>query len=153
MNVRYRETVAGGKTFWIFTSVVVAFVGGVTTLTLAFTRPWSNWYVVPVVACATLIALMLLLGRVSIEVRDDGISAWLGPIFRKNFARDEIERVEVEPYSWREFGGWGWKMNLRGASTFSSIGIKEGVRIYLKSGRQFFVTLRNPRAARDAWEK
>ncbi len=154
MNVRYRETVSGGKGFWIFTAAVMVFVGVVTAAAFYFAeRGSANWYFAPAVTCMTLLVLLLVLGRVSVEVRDDGISAWLGPVFRKDFSRADIERVEVEPYNWKEFGGWGWKMNMKGASTFSTIGVASALRIYLKNGKAFVITLRDPQACKDAYDR
>ncbi|MCC6574492.1 MAG: hypothetical protein IT462_11950 [Planctomycetes bacterium] len=152
MNVRYQETSGGGKWFWISALAVMAFVGAVMAVALYFSKPWPNWPVLPAVTCTTVFILLLTLSRVSIEVRDDGISARLGVIFRKSFTRDEIERVAVEKYDWKEFGGWGWKMNWRGSSTFSYIGAKGCLRIFLKNGKSFVVTVNNPQAAKDAYD-
>ncbi len=152
MNVRYRESAGGGKTFWIFTLALVVVVGGGTAAALYFAKPWPNWYIAPAITGVTIFLMLLLFSRSAIEVRDDGIRASMGPIFRKTFAREEIERVAVEKYNWKEFGGWGYKMSLRGASTYSAIGVSGCVRIFLKSGKTFVVTLNNPQAAKDAYD-
>jgi len=153
MNVRYKETAGGGKYFWVAVLLLLAFVAGVTTFAGLVAESSPYWYLLPGANCAVVLAVLFAFRQVSVEVRDDGISAWLGPIIRRDFPRSVITSLEVERYNWKEFGGWGWKRSWKGAGTFSAVGIADCLRINLNNGKSFVVTLHNPQACKDAFDK
>ncbi|HSA32569.1 MAG TPA: hypothetical protein P5077_02470 [bacterium] len=103
-----------------------------------------------VIGVAGLISLLfLLLTRLFIEVRDDGIHYRLGPVefgFRR-IAFADIAQVELVDYSaLRDFGGWGKRYRFWGKhkGICYTLGGDRALAVTLTSGKRIFLGTRRP---------
>ncbi|MCB9895096.1 MAG: hypothetical protein H6839_11650 [Planctomycetes bacterium] len=106
-------------------------------------------------ATATGIGLLMLLlaipfGSLRFSVDADGVVASWGGLIKKRIPLADLTNVEHGKYKWLEYGGWGWRMNMRGGMAFSDLGMPGAVYVHYGEGRTLAVTLKDPAAAADA---
>ncbi|HNS45379.1 MAG TPA: DUF6141 family protein [Alphaproteobacteria bacterium] len=113
----------------------------------AMGTPIAPFIVIGVVGLISL--FFLLLTRLFIEVRDDGIYHRLGPIeltFRR-IAFPDIAQVElVDHNALRDFGGWGKRYRLWGKykGVCYTLGGDRALAVTLTSGKRLFFGTRRP---------
>ena len=92
---------------------------------------------------SVLVGALALFGRVRTEVDREALHIHLGPAGRV-IPRDEIAGVEVEPYRWWRYGGWGIRIRWGGRRAYTVPFHGKGVAIATTDGHHIYVNSRQP---------
>lgn len=97
---------------------------------------------------SALLALFVLVNFANLSVLVDGEGLQLAyGMFRKRFAWQDMLSVEVMPYQWAQYGGWGIRFSTRGRRAWSQLFVKTGVQVRIREDgdeRDYFVSSRHP---------
>ena len=144
--IKYRETVPSPR--WLILigwAAAIGFgVGGVVYL-LTDGPPMSGRLALGLffLAMAVLwVAVSLIFDHLRIEVGEDGVRFGYGPL-AKTIRAGELVGVEVEPYPWLTYGGWGIRFSTRKRRAYSVPGCREGAALLVHDGSRYHVSSRN----------
>jgi len=114
---------------------IVAMVGGAA---LHFAAGMEAWAALAFAAVVGTIPLPLLLLRLIIEVRDEGLLLHFAPIRRRLIPWGDIAEAKATAYEIRKIGGWGVRLGRDGRTCYTASGF-EGVDLTLKDGERVLV--------------
>ncbi len=153
MVVRYEESVHGPR--WLTLLGCLTAVGSLAGGRMALTDKGSG-LLSRVVGGLVLLGLGPLLfwlsltfNHLKVRVTDDGVRFQFGPL-GKSLNASEIDAVEVEPYGWLSYGGWGIRFSTRGRRAYSVPGHPRGVALQLRDGTCYHISSGNPEALASA---
>jgi hypothetical protein len=89
--------------------------------------------------------LSLTFNHLKVRVTDDGVRFQFGPV-GKSINTSEIIAVEVEPYGWLSYGGWGIRFSTRGRRAYSVPGHPRGVALQIRDGARYHISSGSPEA-------
>ena len=146
----FDEKVSGGwRIAGVFLLCESVFLGSLATMLWAGRA--ETFVIVLLISLAVLFGVLcLIFARLSLRVDGDGVHASWGGVINKHIRFDAIDHVAAEPYRWKQFGGWGWRFTFKGDIAFSQLGVGQGLRIYLKSGKSVFITCHRAAEAMEA---
>ena len=145
--VRYEETVNTYR--WLTLLGFVATAGFLVGSGLVFADDGSSLTgrlvvgIVLVVSGILWLSLSVTFTKLRIEVTDAGVQFRFGP-FGRLVRSSEIGKVEVEPYRWLVYGGWGIRFSTKKRQAFSLPGHPVGVAITTSLGTRYHVSSNDP---------
>ena len=145
--VRYEETVNTYR--WLTLLGFVATGGFLVGSGLVFADDGSSLTgrlvvgIVLVVTSILWLSLSVIFTKLRIKVSDDSVRFHFGP-FGRLVPSSEIDNVEVEPYRWLVYGGWGIRFSTKKRQAFSLPGHPVGVAIITSRGTRYHVSSKDP---------
>lgn len=105
---------------------------------------WSminSWFWIGGLTGLGILLIAILFGTLTVEISGDKIACWFGPgLIRKEFALEEIMKIEIVRYPW--YYGWGIRLTPRGWM-FNVSGL-DAVEITRRSGKHFLIGTDEP---------
>jgi hypothetical protein len=143
----YSEEVPASRWLrWLLYASVAAVAGGMILV-------WRDGNVTSIEQALALLvlvgtgAVMLAVSRwllvLRIRVSDGAVEFRYGR-FGRRIPAAEIEAVEVEPYRWVSYGGWGIRFSTGGRRAYSVPFMNTGVRIAVRDGKRYYVSSAAP---------
>jgi hypothetical protein len=102
---------------------------------LHFAAGLAPWAALLFAATIGGIFLPMLLIRLVVEVRDEGLVIHFKPLRRRVIAWKEIAQASATTYRLREIGGWGVRLGRDGRWAYTASG-NEGVDLTLRDGER-----------------
>ena len=144
---RYEETVPASPWFnWLIYVVVIALlvVGGVILSDGSISG--SSQVLSTVILLVVIILLVMvsvIFARLHIKVGEKILRFNFGPLGR-TITAGEIVSVEVEPYRWLTYGGWGIRGSTKGCRAFSVPFCNRGVSVQVLNGPRYHISSKSP---------
>ena len=133
-------------------AAAVAFASGGVGMLITIPPPaWQSIILgVLFLALAVLwVGIALGFNHLHTEVREDSVRFRYGPL-GKTISAAHLTGIEVEPYRWLVYGGWGIRFALGKRRAYSVPGCREGVVFLLRDGTRYHVSSRAPQELAQA---
>ena len=81
--------------------------------------------------------------KLEVETRPEALHIRYAPFYTRAISYSDIESIEVEPYSLRDYWGWGPRYNANKGWAYTVSG-QQGVRLELTSGKSLYLGSHKP---------
>src|SRR5690554_1224992 len=129
--------------WWLYLLFIVLFAYFGFLFFESFSLDLKNKYSL-VISAVILILLLLFILKVNLKtlINEQGVyvSFWPLQIKYKHYSWEEIKKIEVIRYSpIKDFGGWGYRISLRGRGVAYNIRGNKGIKIFLENGKEVLI--------------
>ncbi len=127
---------------WLWVILIVIYVSPLipnlsTILDEGFGAAFSIGILNHVITIGLVIILFLWM-RLKTDFTAQGIHVHYLPFFKKEFAWQDIEQVEIVHYSFGDVLGWGIRVSSRLGTVYNVRGY-EGIAVTLKNGKKYLI--------------
>ena len=116
-------------------------------------NPAPDGFLILVVAVGIFMSGVVISMRLETEINEQGIHYRFFPLIRtfKSISFDELQEPSVRKYRpIVEYGGWGFRIGLRGTGKALNMSGNQGLQLVFKDGKRLLIGTQEPEALREA---